>query len=81
MAIRRQNRGLRTSVMKQMFTPEGRVFVVSFIDESLEAFEERQRDSASRKEETAYLARARSLCINHVMEIYEVIVPLPASEE
>lgn len=81
MAVRRQSRGQRTSVLKQMFTPAGKVFIVSFFDGSLEAFENRQRDIASRKEETAYLARARSLCTSHVMELYEVVVPLPDSEE
>ena len=80
MAIRRQKRGLRTSVSKQLFTPAGTVFVVSFFDDSLEAFEERKRDIESRKEEKAYLVRAGSLCTNHVMELYEVVVPFAELE-
>ncbi len=78
-AEQRQARGQKTSVTKQMFTPAGQVFVVAFWDDSLEAFEARQRDISGREEEMAYLARARSLCTNHVMELYEVVVPFPAS--
>ena len=78
-AEQRQARGQKTSVTEQMFTPAGRVFIVAFWDDSLEAFEARQRDIADREEEMAYLTRARSLCTNHVMELHKVVVPFPAS--
>ena len=63
--------------MERWFGPDGPVFVVAFLDESLEAFEARQNDIAGRSNEMDYLKRARTLCTKHVMEMYEVLVPYP----